>query len=369
MTAALGLHIAQVALAVEPDEDVASRLLEIAGADSRIHETEHFIIAYGTPFSVLRPLTGRLEGTYDAVLRFCNEHNLALAPPPSRLQLLLFDDPEEYSEYCATLGRNGASSSGVYAPEANISAFLNTMRRAEIVQITREIHQATARAEEGPGAGPSAKAARERRKSLLSAATSLRIQRDRLVERFNRFVIQHEAAHQILFNLGIHQRERENPFWLVEGMACLFEVPQIGAAGTTRQVNHMRLGDFRDALGVPAAESTLTEAQYRAALDAARLVPLRALITRQDLFLQPHGDVPFRYAQAWALVYYLSRERREDFAGYLRRRAARGTPARLDPEFEVKAFEAAFGGIDAEMERNWIDFILRLRFDANQAGR
>ena len=39
--------------------------------------------------------------------------------------------------------------------------------------------------------------------------------------------IVHEAVHQLAYNTGIHQRLSMDPLWFVEGLASMFEQPQV----------------------------------------------------------------------------------------------------------------------------------------------
>ena len=196
----------------------------------------------------------------------------------------------------------------------------------------------------------------------------LRSGRDAIVERFNRLVIQHEATHQMFFNLGVHVHGADNPTWLVEGLACQFEVPQTRLAKGPGRVNQMRLGDFREAVGVPPETKSLSNVAYRAAFETRRLIPLGDFVGDRDAFGRDGNRTAFRYAQAWALVYYLSREHREALAAYLGQLSTR-VPGRIaGPERESEDFEVAFGPLDDAFQRAWVSYMLKLRFDRKEAG-
>src|SRR5690606_12483049 len=62
--------------------------------------------------------------------------------------------------------------------------------------------------------------------------------------------LQHEVAHQVLFNLGLHAPQRNaeslvNPRWFAEGIASLFEPISDGKAANWGQMNKDRLDEFR----------------------------------------------------------------------------------------------------------------------------
>jgi hypothetical protein len=187
-----------------------------------------------------------------------------------------------------------------------------------------------------------------------------------VVRRFNQLVVQHEAAHHVLFHLGIHVRGVDNPMWLLEGLACQFEVAQIdGVAGALR-VNQTRLTDFREALSLPAGRKSVVDADLQEARRNGRWLPLKELATINKVWEKPADQVVFRYAQAWGLAYYLARERSEDFRRYLLRCAQRKPGVAIDEATELAEFEAAFGPLNDRLERIWVEYIAALEVDPRQ---
>ncbi len=53
--------------------------------------------------------------------------------------------------------------------------------------------------------------------------------------------IVHEAVHQLAFNTGVHERLAENPLWLVEGFATMFEQPAVYDSRTNRSSIESRM--------------------------------------------------------------------------------------------------------------------------------
>ena len=98
-----------------PDEAMAATLLEAVGDGFRIRETDHFTIAYDTPPEILRPLLDRLEGTYNALWRFCEGLGLAIRPPTKRFGVLLFDRHEDFERYRAEVGVATGSVGGPFS--------------------------------------------------------------------------------------------------------------------------------------------------------------------------------------------------------------------------------------------------------------
>jgi len=215
---------------------------------------------------------------------------------------------------------------------------------------------------------PSPEAAGRVRELRRELAT-LEGRRDKAVKRINQLILQHEAAHHVLFNIGVHVRGGQNPVWLSEGLATQFEVTQ-GSTGAGRvRVNHVRLADLRGTLGVERSVRKVTPELYEAAFAGSRLVPLERLVTDDSLFQLRGAQLGICYAQAWGLTLFLQREHPEDFARYLEQLARRRPGRGVTPRQELAGFEAAFGPLDDAWQRAWLDFVLKLPYDPSEALR
>lgn len=343
------------------------RLRQAAGEPFKNRETDHFTIAYNTDYNVLRPLIGRLEGTFNAVWRFAAENNLADRHPEQKLDVIVFDQFEEFTRYAERVGVRAGGMAGFYHPRTNVAAFCNMYNSPALASLGSEIdriqqqHAALTAANRTATLG--------QRKRLRRALSNLIGSRESLVKRFNRLVIQHEGAHQVFFNLGVHVREAQNPDWLVEGLACQFEVPQSNRTGKIQSVNHMRLGDFREAFALAPNVQEVSPQIHATALSTGRVIPLTELIAGAGFADNDAGHAAYRYAQSWALVYYLSRRQSRAFGLYLKQLTARTPGEAVGPEREVAEFESRFGKVDPAFEKDWLTHTLRLRFDPDEAKR
>ncbi len=350
-------------------EDSARELLSAAGEDFRIRVTDHFLIAYDTDYASVRPLVGRLDATFGSIKRFCRWHEVSTNPLPTRLGVLLFDRFEDFVLYSERVGVPQSGVAGFYHQGTNIAAFCNMLSSPQLKLLTEQIERlqdALTRLEQ------SAKddaALRETADRLRDAISATRFDRDAFALKFNRTVIQHEAAHQMLYNIGVHVRGADNPGWLIEGLACEFELPQTSRSGAVDSLNQLRLADFRDALRIPADARNVPEDKLTEARKQNRLLPLADLLGGDDPFKDRDANVVFRYAQAWALVHYLQRELHEPFGAYLRRLQTRRPGVPVDADAELAEFGEFFGAPDADFERRWLAFMLRLRFEPREAGR
>lgn len=362
--AVLGLLIPlSIAAAAPPESGVA-----VGQRDNfRTLETDHFSIRYDTSYEALRPLIGKLEGTHDAVLRFCRVNALGAGAPSGQLDVILFDRFEDFTKHLASIGLADASIAGVYDQTTNVSAFCNMAAHPDLQRITQAIERLQTQWQRLDTAGSAA--SRNRKKQVEDNIRRLRLSRDELVQTFNRFVIQHEAAHQLLFNLGVHPRGAANPSWLTEGLACQFEVPQIGPGKVLTGVNQVRLGDFRQALGAAAASQSVAADAVRQAEADGKYVSLKALILQRGVFSGSGDQQAYRYAQAWALVHYLDRAAHDGFVTYVRRLSSRQSGRSVEPPHEIAAFTASFGEPDAAFEQAWIKYMLNLRYDPASARR
>jgi hypothetical protein len=124
----------------------------------------------------------------------------------------------------------------------------------------------------------------------------------------------HEATHQAAFNAGLHSRIGQNPVWVVEGLATVFEAPGIrnsGGSGPARtRINHGRFlafGDFCKSRRKPKS--------------------LETFIADDGVFKTSVFDA---YAEAWALSFFLIETRPRAYCQYLRTIAARD-PMRVYP--------------------------------------
>jgi len=365
--AALPLFIT-LASAQEPLETKSAgetKLRAIVDDRFEVRKTEHFIIAHDCLLSVLRPHVGRLEGTYDAVLRFMNGCGLTPTTMPTDLPIIFYDQFQDFAAYARTMGMRPREVAGFYHTGNGVAAFMNTANAPNLKPINDEIARAENSLESLTRSGG---AFADRRVVSLQANIALwRRQRDRLAEQYNRFVLQHEAAHQILFTTGAHARDAQNPQWLIEGLACQFEVPQTQPRGKLTGINHVRLGDLREALGVPPGRTNPGEKLPRFKTD--QLLPLSTLVLDSRAFSRASIDLTTLYAQSWALVFYLHRQFPEPFAEYLKNISQRQPDDEISADQELKAFIAAFGKPDEAFLRNFLAWILTLRFDPQAAGR
>lgn len=153
--------------------------------------------------------------------------------------------------------------------------------------------------------------------------------------------IVHEAVHQLAYNTGIHERLADNPLWVVEGLATMFEERAVfDARATSRslesRINTQQLKTLRRFLADPA----LLEAQ------------LTDLVQSNEMFKR---DPQSAYALAWGLTFYLAERMSSQYGAYSQKLARLGKlheygRAERARDFS-RAFEADIGLIAIQMQR------------------
>jgi len=162
----------------------------------------------------------------------------------------------------------------------------------------------------------------------------------------NVMTVVHEAVHQVGFNTGMHPRYVPNPVWLYEGLALLHEVPDFRHRtgwSLGPRINPPRLDRLRQLLNRPHQDS-----------------PIKRMLQDDDMFRRSETALD-NYALAWGLTYYLVRRRPSEFAAYLKTLQNKTVESDDNAEIRIRDFEAAFGSNWDAFDRDFLNFISRLR--------
>ncbi len=155
----------------------------------------------------------------------------------------------------------------------------------------------------------------------------------------------HEATHQIAFNCGLQTRFADIPLWVSEGIAVYFETPDLNNAKgwrTIGEVNRPRLERFRDYLSRRPTKSLLS------------------LIVNDKRFRDPRQALD-AYAEAWALNYFLIKQKPKEYLAYLGPLSAKHALISDPPETRIKQFKAAFGDDLDRLDAEFVKYMLRVR--------
>lgn len=258
--------------------DLRDRLQTEFGRGYEVHTTPHYLVV------AQRGASDRYGKLFERVYRQCHTYfstrGFRMAEPEFPLVAIVFPDQAGFAKYCR--------QEGTVPREGLVGFYLTTSNRVALYD------------REANGGGTA--------------------------EDVDDTVI-HEATHQIAFNTGIHSRIGQNPQWIVEGIATVFEAEGMRSreaiADHTSRLNLERSEWFR---------------RYRRERRPER--SLESFLRDDGLFRRAPLDA---YSQAWALTYFLIETRPVEFSRYLKTLAARDPLVRYDAKDRLVDFQTAFG--------------------------
>lgn len=301
-------------------KELASQLLQMLPSGFQVHETANYLICYNTSKPYAQWCGALLERLYSAFFNYWHRRGLELQRPEFPLVSVVFADRKSYQEFArAEVGEAASAIVAYYSLMTNRMTMYDLTGRE---QLARAFHG----------------------RSWMSSAQINQILARPEAERTVATII-HEATHQIAFNCGLHERLSDCPLWLSEGIAIYFETPDLSSAKgwkTIGAINRPRLTQFYQYLKRRPADS------------------LRTLIAKDDRFRHPQTALE-AYAEAWALTYFLLKQRGKQFVEYLRL-ISRKKPLVWDrPETRLQEFQSAFDQDLESLDKEFLRFMAKLR--------
>jgi hypothetical protein len=244
-----------------------------------------FDISISTHFVIARPRgrgaewAMRLESLYSGFTSYMSVRGFRIQQPPTPLVAVVFRTREEYYDYAAAAGSPlQPGTLGHYDGESN---------RIYLYDIASDA--------EGDWSS-------------------------------NAETIIHEATHQTAYNVGVHHRFAEQPRWVVEGLAMMFEAPGVWSAASlhaqAQRINRYRLEYFRQGTKQRPANW------------------IGQLIASDDAFETAAFDA---YANAWTLSFYLCETRPQEYSAFLAKVADRKLFTAYPAKERVADFTQFFG--------------------------
>lgn len=299
-------------------EELAARLLEEFPTGFRIHQTANYVICYNTSTAYAQWCGGLYERLYRAFQGFWRTAGVKVDKPQFPLVALIFDGPASYHQHAGKeVGEAAASILGYYNIQTNRVTMYDLTGADELRQYQ-------------PRGSSTAHINR-----ILSQPAA-----ERLVA-----TIVHEATHQLAYNSGLQTRLADNPMWVSEGIAIYFETPDLGSAKGWRgigAVHPLHLNNFRQGLVNRPADAL-------------------AVLLTDDARFRDARTAGEAYAESWALNYYLLRARRADYARYLSELAQQAPLVELSSQQRLAHFRRIFGDDLAELDRDFVRFMGRVR--------
>ena len=285
--------------------DVRIQLLREFGKDYEVSGTRRYLVCATKGQS--RKYARIFEHVYRSFYRYFATRGFKISEPEFPLVALVFPDRERFAKYCEKDDVTGAPGlMGYYLRTSNRIAVFESPRQ----RVSSNTYRQFTHNVQMPG--------------LFVFAP------DGTIEGSLQETIIHEATHQIAFNIGLHSRIGENPRWVVEGLATVFEAPGIRDTSQRRSVNK-RINRERFLWFSNFAKSR------------RKPKSLAAFIGSDDMFKSATLDA---YSQAWALTFYLIETRRRQYAQYLKAIAARDPLSSYSSKERIDDFKKAFG-------KNW----------------
>lgn len=334
------------------DTQAAQKAVADIPGEFNLHQTKHYTILYSGSVDDAMARGDILERGYNAYFTFMRLMRFDLNPPKQKLTVIVFDKPAQFQVYRSNeLAKDHDVGNivlqGYYHPGTNRAAFFN-QTNSVAYQLTRKRYEQLADSVAAIEGGPDTKikltsADGEQIMTKQQAFDMLRSMAQDLQKQFadeNQTVTLHEGAHQLAFNTGLQSRSRSYPFWVSEGMACMFETPATRRAIGPYLVNEERMNTYRNAR------------------DANRLFGLEALLTLNDV---PSDRLLDAYAESWSLFFFLLKRHPKEFSEYLHELSERKETFSPDDRAakEIETFKRHFGDDLGAIETKWRRFIDR----------
>lgn len=282
---------------------IGKQLLETLPEGFEGYRTQHYVICHNTSRAYAQWCGMLFERLYAGFMNFWRRKGFELHEPEMPLVVIAFADQRSYERWAeAELGPGTQHVIAYYSLRTN---------RVTMFDLTGEEALRAPGGRRGTTAQINQILARPEAQKMLST-------------------IVHEATHQIAFNCGLQQRYADIPLWVSEGVAVYFEAPDLSSSKgwkTIGEVNWPRLRKFRQYLA------------YRPKDSIASLVV-------DDLRLRNPRQALDAYAEAWALNYFLIRQKPKEYTAYLKTLSQKEPLVFDEPEERLKAFKEAFGDLE-----------------------
>ena len=154
--------------------------------------------------------------------------------------------------------------------------------------------------------------------------------------------LSHETTHQMGFNCGLHSRLGDDPTWIIEGMAMLFEGDANRDDARQRTTVSQRMNRERFTWFMEYQRSHRPKKA------------LEEFLTSEALFQSNTLDA---YSEAWALTFFLAETRSSNLSSYLKKLANRIDMGEYSAMKRLNDFKAVFGKDINHLEVQYLRFI------------
>lgn len=298
------------------DKALAEAVLAEMPAGSQVLQTSNYLVVYNTSRPYAQWVAGMLERLHRGFHSYWSQRGMELERPEQPLVALVFDSQTNFANYAqAELGPAAKSVIGYYSMHSNYVVMYD---------LTGGVTNGNSR------------------RTLGST------QINRLMARpdfqWSLATIVHEATHQLSFNSGLQKRFADVPLWFSEGLAIYFETPDVSSSRGWRGIGEI---------------SAPRLARFKAAAQKSSQPFLPDLLTNDDS-LRKGATAADRYAQAWAVTYYLQKRMPDAYDAYLKELSEIQPLHDPTPSERVKMFQKHFGADLAKLENEISQMMLAL---------
>ncbi|HEX4129176.1 MAG TPA: DUF1570 domain-containing protein [Pirellulales bacterium] len=298
--------------------ELGKRLLAELPSGFEIHTTQNYLICHNTSKAYAQWCGALFEQLYRGFTNYWSRKGFDLTKPEFPLVAIVFADKFAYANFARPeLGDASEAIIGYYSFQTNRM----TMYDLTGIESLRQ-----------PG---------DRRTTATQINEMLgRPEAERTVA-----TIIHEATHQLAFNCGMQIRYSDIPLWVSEGLAVFFETPDVHSSkgwSTIGSVNRPRLNVFRQSLAGRPTDS------------------LQTLIS-DDRRFRDTKQAQEAYAEAWALHYFLSRQRSKQYVEYLKLLSRKPRLIWDDPATRLQDFRQFFGDDLHALDVEFVRYMSKVR--------
>ncbi len=310
-------------------------LHEQFGEDLDLFVSPHFLIFYRADEQWMRNRAALLERAHDVFYSTFRRYNYRVMPLRERLVCVLFGDHAAYADHARTHdGIDVGWMTGYYSRRTNHIQFYDdrdaphfkpVLERVEqLEQANKQLLDQMAEARRIRNHAITMELQR-RQRPLLRELNWYRNRHEAIARIGDASKTVHEAVHQFAFNSGLQRRDRDYPFWLLEGLATNFETDD-----PAKPFGPLHQAQFR-----PRQVRQLLE--QNALIDLDRFVMVRQAPASEQL-------AHVAYSQAFALFRFLFRYENDGLKKYLRTLNT-APPCPRSPDVLRQEFIEAFGPI------------------------
>lgn len=289
------------------DRPTGATIIRTDYANARfMTQTAHFEIHHDCVLDQNCIDFNRFEQTHDAIVQYFARLGLSMRPinSESKMRVRIFDDWETRKKEISAVGLRINMRAAIFDPKQNCVFFVAKFPDPPDNSALQEVYLRT--------------------------------------------VLQHEATHQVLTNLGVVSFGVIYPFWISEGLACLFEVPLPCCKDHRIPVNDLRLAD----VGAPE-----------------KLPRIKLLVSEIGTWEGKAAHSPQEYAHAWALAHFLIHRRHDEMGTFLKKIMEDEPDAGDNHIAAMDEFEAAFGPADNKLDNEWRAYVADLIARAKSPDR